>query len=108
MTFNVIDSTGEFFPASLVRTLADRNNIVIGAGDFSNPGLSNILYKSTDKDGDVNVLYGRSGFCAIRASLGPMSTFQDVYRLAQFLSRFRDEDYVSSEAMGFIEERFSN
>ena len=31
--------------------------------------------------------------------------FSDVYRLVHFLSRFRAEEYLSTEAMKIIEER---
>eukprot|EP00250_Pteridium_aquilinum_P008713 c18154_g1_i1 orf=100-1776(+) len=104
IAFNVIDSTGNSFPASLVQKLADRNNIVVGAGYFSNPGLATILIGGNDKALDSSIFKKIPSFSALRVSLGPVSTFQDVYRLVQFLSRFRDEDYVSSEALDFLEE----
>lgn len=44
-------------------------------------------------------------FTAVRASFGAVSNFSDVYRLVHFLSRFRDEEYLASEAIGFVEER---
>jgi len=34
--------------------------------------------------------------------------FSDVYRLVHFLSRFRAEEYLSTEAMEVIEERTKN
>lgn len=105
VAFNVIDSTGSYFPASLVQKLADRNNIVVGAGHFSNPGLVTILNGGSDKALDSTIYMRPMAFSSLRVSLGPMSTFRDVYRLVQFLSRFRDEEYVSSEAMEFIEEK---
>eukprot|EP00249_Psilotum_nudum_P009631 c22054_g1_i1 orf=421-2208(-) len=104
VSFNVIDSTGNIFPSNLVQRLAERTNIMVGAGHFSNPGLANMLSPSTEKIQDATVFNIISKFSAVRVSLGPMSNFQDVFRLVQFLQRFRDEDYVSTEAMGFIEE----
>ena len=104
MSFNVIDSTGNLFPARLVQKLADRNNIMVGAGYFSNPGLATLLYEGPKKTLDSKVYKRVLTFSVVRVSLGPMSTFGDVYRLIQFLLRFRDEEYVSTEAVEFIEE----
>lgn len=54
---------------------------------------------------DIRIIDENWGFMAVRASLGAVSNFADVYRLVQFLSRFRDEEYLATEAMGFVEER---
>lgn len=82
LVFNLLDSTGHTVPASIVQSMARRSNLVLGTCD---------LKRSMD------------GFTAIRASLGIVSNFRDVYRLVQFLLRFRDEDYISSQAMGYLE-----
>ncbi|KAH7686127.1 Molybdenum cofactor sulfurtransferase protein [Dioscorea alata] len=77
LAFNVLDPTGSIFPARLVQQLAENNNVFLATG-----------YQ-------IEVL---------RLSLGPVSSFEDVYRLVQFLWRFRDEDYMSNEAAGYVEE----
>lgn len=105
VSFNVIDSTGTVLPPDIVRKLALRCNITLSVGNFNNPGLANALGMPNERSHDVGVVMGNWGFMAVRASLGPVSNFSDVYRLVHFLSRFRDEEYLSTEAMEFIEER---
>eukprot|EP01018_Ginkgo_biloba_P024320 Gb_34089 [translate_table: standard] len=103
VAFNVVDSTGNILPPILIKKLAGKNNIVVGAGDFRNPGLANLLSRSPQKVSDIAMFNTVPDFSAVRVSLGPTSTFQDVYTLVQFLSPFRDENYLSAQAMGFIE-----
>ncbi|BBN15813.1 molybdenum cofactor sulfurtransferase [Marchantia polymorpha subsp. ruderalis] len=111
VAFNVLDSTQSPIPAQLVQSLALKNNIILGAGSQSSPGLMNLLLKASERVKDISVFdpmrkssssVEQPGLVCV--SLGPMSTFRDVYRLAQFLSRFRDEDYLAGEAMDFYEE----
>lgn len=104
VAFNVMDSTGNCFPASLVKKLADRSNIIMGVGYFSNPGLATILSEVNNRALDSSIFRNTVSFSTLRVSLGPVSTFSDVYRLVQFLCRFRDEDYLSHEALDFIED----
>ncbi|KAI5067557.1 hypothetical protein GOP47_0018085 [Adiantum capillus-veneris] len=104
VAFNVVDSTGNCVPASLVQKLADRSNIIIGAGYFSNPGLAAVLQGGNDGALDSSIFRETVSFSSLRVSLGSVSTFSDVYRLVQFLCRFRDEDYLSFEALDFIED----
>lgn len=107
LSFNVVDFSGTVLPPEIVRKLANRCNIKLAIGNFNNPGLANLLGGAPHERSstDVGILERNWGFMAVRASFGPVSNFSDVYRLVQFLSRFRDEEFVASEAMGFVEER---
>jgi molybdenum cofactor sulfurtransferase len=106
VSFNVIDMSGTVLPPDIVRKLAARCNIKLSVGNFNNPGLANLLGgRPHERTHDVGIIEKNWGFMAVRASFGAVSTFSDVYRLVQFLSRFRDEEYLASEAMGFVEER---
>ncbi|CAM6128809.1 unnamed protein product [Calypogeia fissa] len=105
LAFTVLDSTGVELPPDLVKRLAEKNNIIISAGHLSSPGVTLLVGKPSERVRDTSIFEGnRRQSPLVRVSLGPVSTFQDVYRFAQFLSRFRDEDYLSGEAMGFYEE----
>lgn len=105
LAFNILDSTGNIFPARLVQKLAARSNIFLGVGTLGNLTLHNILEQKSEKQ--VDIASSNASICdfeVVRLSLGPISTFSDAYRLAQFLSRFRDEDYMSSEAADYVED----
>ncbi|KAG6541478.1 hypothetical protein Mapa_017152 [Marchantia paleacea] len=108
IAFNVLDSTESPIPPHLVQRLALKNNIILGAGKQSSPGVMNLLLKASERVKDISVFDPHKSSSMepglVCVSLGPMSTFRDVYRLAQFLSRFRDEDYLSGEAMDYYEE----
>ncbi|KAJ7560803.1 hypothetical protein O6H91_04G147100 [Diphasiastrum complanatum] len=104
VTFNLVDSTGQVFPPTIVQRMAEKSNIIVSAGYFGNPGLAYMLGKPLEKVLDLTIFNQPPNFSAVRLSLGLISTFQDVYRFAQFLSLFRDEEYLSGEAMDFIEE----
>lgn len=107
VSFNVIDFSGTVLPPEIVRKMAARSNIKVSVGNFNNPGLSNLLGGAVHERSnvDVGILEKNWGFMAVRASFGAVSNFSDVYRLVQFLSKFRDEEFLASEAMGFVEER---
>ncbi|XP_077244014.1 molybdenum cofactor sulfurase-like [Tasmannia lanceolata] len=106
LVFNVLDSTGNVFPAGLVRNLAEKNNIFLGCGTLSSPDLALLLHQKSDRQaGSTSVYASTCHLSVVRVSLGPVTTFEDAYRLVQFLSDFRDEDYMSSEAVGYVEER---
>ncbi|KAL6006885.1 hypothetical protein ACLOJK_032381 [Asimina triloba] len=101
LAFNVLDSTGDVFPAGLVQGLAKRDDIFLGIVRLGNPELYHLLQQKSHRsdlcDASINDLR------AVRLSLGPVSTFEDVYRLAQFLTHFRDEDYAALQAVGYVE-----
>lgn len=105
LAFNILDSTGNIFPARLVRQLAERSNIFMDAGSLYNLRLAHLLQSKSHKPMDSSCY--PSAQCdvqVVRVSLGPVSTFEDAYRLVQFIARFRDEDFMSSEAAGYVAE----
>uniref|UniRef100_A0A6V7QUV9 Aminotransferase class V domain-containing protein n=1 Tax=Ananas comosus var. bracteatus TaxID=296719 RepID=A0A6V7QUV9_ANACO len=105
LAFNVLDPTGNILPARLVQKLAVRNNIFLGICTLSDPNLSSILHQKPEKRADgANLDPPSSNLEAVRLSLGPISAFEDAYRLAQFLCRFRDEEYMAIEAADYVEE----
>ncbi|XP_002986233.2 molybdenum cofactor sulfurase [Selaginella moellendorffii] len=98
VVFNLVDSTGNLFPPHIVRSLAEKQNIKLGTCGFANhPLVAPISQRSSSA-------HPLATFRAVKISLGTVSNFQDAYRFVQFLLRFRDEEYMSVEAMGFIEE----
>lgn len=103
LAFNVLDSTGNLFAPGLVRRLAGKNNIYLGVGSLGNPDLYRLLHRKSEKQLSEDVSMCRSS--VVRASLGAVSTFQDVYRLAQFLFRFSDDEYTTTEAVDYVEEQ---
>lgn len=105
VSFNVVDFSGTILPPEIVRKMAARCNIKLAVGSFNNPGLAHLLGGEKGNNADVGILDQNWGFMAVRASFGAVSSFSDVYRLVQFLSRFRDEEFLATEAMGFVEER---
>ncbi|KAG9450092.1 hypothetical protein H6P81_010057 [Aristolochia fimbriata] len=96
LVFDVLDSTGNALSAGLVRRVAERSNIILGIGRLSNSNLAFPSNKKLERKTTMKTV--------VRLSLGPVSTFEDVYRLAQFLACFRNEDYISAEALGYVEE----
>lgn len=104
ISFNVLDSTGEVIVPSLVQRLAAKNQITLAVGSFSNPGVANLLGPAKDRVRNISVFERAPEFECVQVSLGPLSNFDDAYRVVYFLSRFRNQDYVSMEALGFMEE----
>ena len=108
VSFNVLDPSGTIVHPDIVHKLAARCNIQLSVGNFHNLGLGNLLDRQQNEKpiNDCSVFEGVSRFAAVRVSLGAVSNFADVYKLVQFLSRFRDEVYLATEVIGFLEERF--
>ena len=105
LAFNVLDSTGSIFPARLVRQLAERSNIFLDAGSLCNLSVARLLHLKSHKQIDSSSASpSQCDIQVVRLSLGPVSTFEDAYKLVHFLARFRDEDYMSYEAAGYVEE----
>lgn len=104
ISFNVLDSTGEVVMPSLVQRLAAKNQITLAVGSFSNPGVANLLGGPKERVKSVGVFEQTPKFNCVQVSLGPMSNFEDAYRVVQFICKFRNQDYVSMEALGFMEE----
>jgi len=114
VAFNVFDWKGEKVDPAIVQKLADRNNI-----SLSSAFLQNIWFSDkSDEEGQrtleskvhrVKVL-GHSnkthssgfGITVVKASLGLLTNFEDVYRLWAFLSRFLDADFVEKEKWRYL------
>lgn len=114
VAFNVFDWKGEKVDPAIVQKLADRNNV-----SLSSAFLQNIWFSDkSDEEGQrtleskvhrVKVL-GHSnkthssgfGITVVKASLGLLTNFEDVYRLWAFLSRFLDADFVEKEKWRYL------
>lgn len=105
LAFNVVDSTGNIFAPRLVRQLAERSNIFLDTGSLCNINMLHLVQSKSHKQVDSSsASSSQRDIQVLRLSLGPVTTFDDAYRLVQFLARFRDEDYMSSEAAGYVQE----
>jgi molybdenum cofactor sulfurtransferase len=104
ISFNVLDNTGEVVMPALVQRLAAENRITLAVGSFNNPGVANLLGPAKHRVKSVTVFEQTPDFQCVQVSLGPMSNFEDAYRVVDFISKFSNQDYVSMEALGFMEE----
>ncbi|KAL4279874.1 hypothetical protein GQ457_03G020130 [Hibiscus cannabinus] len=91
VAFNVFDWKGERIDPALVQKLADRNNISLSIGC-----LQHILF--ADKHEGVKEKEKlQGGISVVTASLGFLTSFEDIYRLWAFVSRFLDADFLEKE-----------
>lgn len=104
ISFNVLDSTGEVVMPMLVQRLAAKNQITLAVGSFNNPGVANLLGAPKERVKSVAVFERSPQFTCVQVSLGPMSNFEDAYRVVHFITKFRNQDYVSMETLGFMED----
>jgi selenocysteine lyase/cysteine desulfurase len=107
ITLNLYDPDGHLLDYRRVEELASLQRISLRTGCFCNPGAGEAAEALTDQDVEavlatgaditlnrfLEVLQRRGGrsIGAIRASLGLASNFDDVYRFAAFIERFRDQ-----------------
>ena len=107
VTLNLYDPEGHLLDYRRVEELASLKRISLRTGCFCNPGAGEYAEALDDEDvaavlasgGDINlsrfleVLQRRGGKSvgAIRASLGLVSNFADVYRFVEFVEGFRDQ-----------------
>jgi selenocysteine lyase/cysteine desulfurase len=107
ITLNLYDPDGHLLDYRRIEELASLQRISLRTGCFCNPGAGEYAEALSDDDvaaalasgGDINltqflgVLQRRGGksIGAIRASLGLVSNFADVYRFAEFVEGFRDQ-----------------
>lgn len=107
IAFNLYDPDGHLLDYRRVEELATRERISLRTGCFCNPGVGETAEGLTEDDmlaglesgGDITlprflqVIHHRGGKSAgaIRASLGLVSNFADVYRFVQFVAGFRDQ-----------------
>ncbi len=107
LAFNLYDPQGRAWDYRVVEALANEVNISLRTGCFCNPGAGEAAHRLTAQrmqqcfandrltfetlasslkgTGDADIVG------AIRASLGIVSSFADVYRFASFLRLFRDQ-----------------
>ncbi|KAH0468239.1 hypothetical protein IEQ34_003272 [Dendrobium chrysotoxum] len=105
LAFNILDPTGNIFPARPVQQLALRSNIVLGCCSLIDAKNAKLLHvKSYWRMENGHLDLSLCNLEVLRLSLGPVSTFSDAYRLVMFISRFRDEKYMSIIAASYAEE----
>lgn len=106
VTLNLYDPDGHLLDYRRVEELAGKEGISLRSGCFCNPGVGEIAEGLTEDDmraacalGDeVNLTSfmrmmqdrGNKSAGALRASIGLVSNFADVWRFVQFIAGFRD------------------
>lgn len=117
MTFNLYDPDGHLLDYRRVEELATSERISLRTGCFCNPGVGETAEGLTEEDmlagleagADITlprflqVIHHRGGKSAgaIRASLGIVSNFADVYRFVRFVSGFRDQTRLTLGDVAF-------
>jgi selenocysteine lyase/cysteine desulfurase len=100
---NYYDPNGVLFDCTRVEALANKENISLRAGCHCNPGAREVSFGFTEdelavcfRDKDrmtfeqfMHVIDGKTTG-AVRASLGLVTSFEDVYRYMQFAESFID------------------
>lgn len=106
VSFNVLDCTGEHIKPTLVKKIAAKYRLALGVGSVSmNPGVANLLGPPAQRKKNLSVFNERSSdFTCVQVSLGPISNFEDAYRLVQFLMCFRNPDFVQTQSAKLKEE----
>ncbi len=106
-TLNVYDPEGHLLDYRRFEELAGQEGISLRTGCFCNPGAGEIAEGLTEEDmraaltmgPDINLMSftrlmrerGHKSAGAIRASLGLVSNFADVWRFVRFVGGFRDQ-----------------
>jgi selenocysteine lyase/cysteine desulfurase len=106
LAFNLMDPTGDPFHFRAVEALANEQAISLRTGCFCNPGAGETAHDVTPDEmtdafqtGDIATFDEFYGFMAehyckmpgtVRASVGLVSNFADVYRFVEFVRTFRD------------------
>jgi selenocysteine lyase/cysteine desulfurase len=117
VTLNLYDPQGHLLDYRRVEELAGKEGISLRSGCFCNPGAGEIAEGLTEEDmraaftmgPDINLLSfarlirgrGHKSAGAIRASLGLVSNFADVWRLLRFVSGFRDQTRLAIGEVSF-------
>ncbi len=107
VTLNLYDPQGRLLDYRRIEELAGQQNISLRSGCFCNPGAGEIAEGLTEEDmqaaltlgDDVNLLSfvrmmqdrDHKSAGAIRASIGLVSNFADVWRFLRFVAGFRDQ-----------------
>ena len=107
VTLNLYDPQGHLLDYRRVEELAGAEGISLRTGCFCNPGAGEIAEGLTEEDmragftmgPDINLLSfvrmmqerGHKSAGSIRASIGLVTNFADVWRFLRFISGFRDQ-----------------
>ena len=117
VTLNLYDPHGHLLDYRRVEELAGKAGISLRSGCFCNPGVGEIAEGLTEADmqaasalgSEVNLISfmqlmrdrGHKSAGALRASLGLVSNFADVWRFLQFVAGFRDQTRLAIGAVTF-------
>jgi molybdenum cofactor sulfurtransferase len=107
VTLNLYDPEGRLLDYRRIEELAGAEGISLRTGCFCNPGAGEIAEGLTEEDmlagftmgADINLLsfvrmmqeHGHKSAGAIRASIGLVSNFNDVWQFLSFIAGFRDQ-----------------
>jgi len=107
ITLNLYDPQGHLLDYRRIEELAGKEGISLRSGCFCNPGVGEIAEGLTEDDmraastlgTDINLFSfmrlmearGHKSAGAIRASIGLVSNFADVWRFLRFVAGFRDQ-----------------
>lgn len=117
VTLNLYDPYGRLLDYRRVEELAGEEGISLRSGCFCNPGVGEIAEGLTEDDmraasalgGEVNLISfmqlmqgrGHKSAGALRASIGLVSNFEDVWRFLQFVAGLRDQTRLAIGAVTF-------
>lgn len=117
VTLNLYDPHGCLLDYRRVEELAGKEGISLRSGCFCNPGVGEIAEGLTEDDmraasalgGEVNLISfmqlmqgrGHKSAGAMRASIGLVSNFADVWRFLQFVTGLRDQTQLAIGAVTF-------
>jgi selenocysteine lyase/cysteine desulfurase len=117
VTLNLYDPDGHLLDYRRVEELAGEEGISLRTGCFCNPGAGEAAEGLTEEDmlaaltlgADVNLYSflrlmqgrGHKSAGAIRASIGLVSNFADVWRFVKFVEGFRDQARLAIGAVSF-------
>lgn len=117
VTLNIYDPDGHLLDYRRIEELASAEHLSLRTGCFCNPGAGETAEGLTEEDmlagiaaGDdltlprfMQIIQHRGGKSAgaIRASLGLVSNFADVYRFVAFVERFRNQTQLTLGAVTF-------
>lgn len=117
ITLNLYDPNGHLLDYRRVEELAGGAGISMRSGCFCNPGVGEIAEGLTEEDmraastlgPELNLMSfmrmmqdrGHKSAGALRASIGLVSNFADVWKFLQFVSSFRDQKRLAIGAVTF-------
>jgi molybdenum cofactor sulfurtransferase len=117
LALNLYDPNGHLLDYRRVEELAGEQGISLRSGCFCNPGIGETAEGLTEDDmraayalgPDINLMSfmrmmqdrGHKSAGALRASLGLVSNFADVWRFLQFVASFRDQTRLAIGTVTF-------